>query len=257
MGQVRRISIAVTVSCALATAIATARGDETTFAVDSPPEATSTSTTRVEAVGPLSAKISPPVDPVEPVASSPPPTAAPITPPTGPTPTTRGGATPAPRATAAPPSRSRPADGRLADTKNGVGPDAAGAYQRPGKSETRLLELLNGEREDAGCAPLLVDEALSRAAKEHSSDMARQSYFSNNGPDGRGPAERARDAGYTGETAENIAKDATNATKVLASWLSEPSAKANIMSCTTTTVGIGVARSRAGITYWTADFGTE
>jgi uncharacterized protein YkwD len=80
--------------------------------------------------------------------------------------------------------------------------------------EQRIHDLINRERAAHGLSRLGLDDALSRIARGHSSDMAKRSYFSHDSPEGRDFSFRYREQGYacairTGKTihlgAENIA----------------------------------------------------
>jgi uncharacterized protein YkwD len=55
---------------------------------------------------------------------------------------------------------------------------------------------INAARADAGRAPLQSRTALAHAAEGHSDDMVGRRYFAHESPEGEGPADRARRAGY-------------------------------------------------------------
>jgi uncharacterized protein YkwD len=66
----------------------------------------------------------------------------------------------------------------------------------PSDLEQRVLELINAERAKQNLRPLELDLKLAEIARAHSRDMVKQGYFNHITPEGRGPAERSRAAGY-------------------------------------------------------------
>lgn len=131
----------------------------------------------------------------------------------------------------------------------------------------RILELVNQARA-AGhrcggkyfepVAPLSMDVALTRAALEHSRDMAAHDEFDHRGHDGSTPAARVETAGY-GEhriVGENIAAGAMNAGEVTEGWLESPAHCENIMDGRFSQVGIAYAENlkTASAVFWTQDF---
>jgi uncharacterized protein YkwD len=55
---------------------------------------------------------------------------------------------------------------------------------------------INAARADAGRSALTSRPALAKAARSHSADMVERRYFAHESPEGEGPADRARRAGY-------------------------------------------------------------
>ena len=100
---------------------------------------------------------------------------------------------------------------------------------------------------------------LGVAALTHSSDMARQKYFSHQGKDGSQVGERAGRAGYAWRRiSENIAVGMPSAQEAMAGWLSSPGHCANIMNRELTEMGAAFAinNDRGSRFYWTQVFGT-
>jgi uncharacterized protein YkwD len=128
------------------------------------------------------------------------------------------------------------------------GPPSAGAALL----ETQVLALVNTERENAGCGPLVADDRLAAVARAHSADMRSRGFFDHVDPDGVGPFDRAEAAGLTAR-AENIARGQQDAAGVMADWMSSPGHRATILNCTLTSVGIGVAEGSGG-PWWTQLF---
>jgi uncharacterized protein YkwD len=132
----------------------------------------------------------------------------------------------------------------------------------------RILELTNAARASArqcgrepfGAAPpLTLSPLLSRAALEHSKDMATHNLFDHRGSDGLSPGERVTRAGYKWRMAgENIASGMTSAEAVVSGWLASPHHCENIMGPRFTQMGVAwyyEVGSADGI-YWTQVFGT-
>ncbi|SDO37155.1 Uncharacterized conserved protein YkwD, contains CAP (CSP/antigen 5/PR1) domain [Klenkia soli] len=166
---------------------------------------------------------------------TPTPTEAPVTT-TEPVPTT-----PAPPQTAQAPVTAPP-------------PAPAAAPAAPGP-EGEVLALVNTERAAAGCGPVVADEGLAGVARAHSADMRDRGYFSHTSPDGQSPFDRAAAAGVSGARAENIAQGYADAASVMAGWMDSPGHRANILDCSLTRLGVGVADGDGG-PWWTQLFGS-
>lgn len=74
------------------------------------------------------------------------------------------------------------------------------------ESERKMLSLLNNERAGRGIGKVSVDEALTKAAREHARDMLKRGYFSHYTPEGDSPFDRLDkyNISYTA-AAENLA----------------------------------------------------
>ncbi|NNJ63764.1 MAG: CAP domain-containing protein [Dactylosporangium sp.] len=121
--------------------------------------------------------------------------------------------------------------------------------------EAEVITLVNAERRTAGCSALAADVALAQAARDHSTDMATRDYFSHETLEGVSFSARITAAGYTwSAAAENIAMGQKEATTVMSSWMNSSGHRANIVNCTYTEIGVGVAANAAGRLYWTQDF---
>ncbi|MGW6400332.1 CAP domain-containing protein [Streptomyces sp. NPDC055134] len=118
----------------------------------------------------------------------------------------------------------------------------------------RVLTLVNNERSKAGCSPLTMNAKLTKAAQDHSKDMASHGNMSHTGSDGSSPGDRITRAGYSWSSyGENVAYGYSTPEKVMAGWMSSPGHKRNILDCSFKEIGIGVAQPNS---YWTQDFGT-
>jgi uncharacterized protein YkwD len=89
---------------------------------------------------------------------------------------------------------------------------------------------INAARADAGRAPLRGRPALDDAAGGHSRDMVARRYFAHESPEGEGPADRARRAGYLrhavgwriGEVLAWSRGETLTAAAVVELWLGSP-----------------------------------
>ncbi len=117
-----------------------------------------------------------------------------------------------------------------------------------------MFALMNAERTANGCAPVAWDETLAQVARLHSADMVSRDYFEHMTPEGVSPEARGEAAGAT-VAAENIAAGYSTAAEVMAGWMSSEGHRGNILNCSLTSVGIGVAHGGSYGTMWTQDFG--
>ncbi len=126
-------------------------------------------------------------------------------------------------------------------------------------NEARAKGATCGTRAFPPALPLKWNDALARASRAHSLDMANQRYFNHQGKDGRMPAARATAAGYKWRrVGENIAVGQNSADEVVAGWLASPGHCINIMEAEFTEMGAAyaiydiVGKPRV---YWTQMFG--
>ncbi|MGM1063772.1 CAP domain-containing protein [Saccharothrix sp. Mg75] len=124
--------------------------------------------------------------------------------------------------------------------------------EAPVSPQAEVVALVNDARELAGCEPLTVDERVTAAARDHTSDMADRDYFSHTTPEGVDFAQRMRSAGYPNPGGENIAKGQRSAEQVMKAWMNSDGHRRNILNCGFTTIGVGLD-TRGW--YWTQNFG--
>ncbi|MCD8109571.1 MAG: leucine-rich repeat protein, partial [Clostridiales bacterium] len=110
-----------------------------------------------------------------------------------------------------------------------------------------VLELVNEEREAEGLSALVMDESLLETAMQRGSEIAL--LFSHTRPDGS-PCFSANSA----MNGENVAAGQTSASAVMESWMNSEGHKANILTSSYTTVGIGCFYHN-GVYYWVQNFG--
>ncbi|WP_443068675.1 CAP domain-containing protein [Streptomyces sp. NBC_01361] len=182
------------------------------------------------------------------------PTATPSAPRTAASPSARQttGTPSAPRTTASPSARQTTASPSAPRT---TASPSAPATTAPASGDTaRVLTLVNNERSKAGCSPLTMNAKLTKAAQDHSKDMASHRNMSHTGSDGSSPDDRITRAGYSWSSyGENVAYGYSTPEKVMAGWMSSPGHKRNILDCSFKEIGIGLAQPGS---YWTQDFGT-
>jgi uncharacterized protein YkwD len=130
-----------------------------------------------------------------------------------------------------------------------------------------ILDLVNaaraagrhcGAKYFAPVGPLAIDPALTRAASEHSRDMAAHDAFDHRGHDGSTPAVRIERAGFGAHrlVGENIAAGAMTPDEVTQGWLASPAHCENIMDARFTLIGIAYEENlhTPSAVFWTQDF---
>ncbi|WP_420627188.1 CAP domain-containing protein [Candidatus Leptofilum sp.] len=112
--------------------------------------------------------------------------------------------------------------------------------QKLGPEAQVVVDLINDEREKAGCAPLQVNSKLVAAAQGHSEDMAFNDFFSHTGSNGSSPGQRIAAQGYSYSTwGENIAAGYSTAASAVNGWMNSSGHRANILNCNYQETGVG------------------
>lgn len=113
--------------------------------------------------------------------------------------------------------------------------------------ETEACRLINIYRNRNGLPSLTVSADLSQYARIKSADMLNNRYFQHNSPTYGSPFTMMRSMGIRFTSAgENIASGYHTAQTVVNAWLASPAHRANILSTSYSTVGIGHTGG-----YWT------
>jgi uncharacterized protein YkwD len=175
---------------------------------------------------------------------------APPAPPAPPAPETTPAPAPVAEETAAPVSSRAPAATEQPDAS---APPQAAAEPADPSAEGQVLALVNTERAAAGCGALVGDDGLAAVARAHSADMRDRGYFDHVTPEGLDPFDRAERAGQTAR-AENIAMGQQDPAEVMTAWMNSPGHRANILDCSLTRLGVGIAQGSGG-PWWTQLFG--
>lgn len=125
--------------------------------------------------------------------------------------------------------------------------------------EAEVIQLVNNERVKNGCSALSPNPFLRQAAYLHSRDMGDNLFFDHTGSDGSNFVTRARRAGYGGSPrGENIAAGYGSPAAVMSGWMNSTGHRNNILSCTTTEIGVGYYQAGQGYGhYWTQVFGRD
>lgn len=122
------------------------------------------------------------------------------------------------------------------------------------ESEGQMLTLLNRERVQVGLGALVVDERLREAARGHSQEMFRLSYFAHESPVVGSPFDRMLRAGARFSLAgENLAY-APTVESAHRGLMNSPDHRKNILTPGFRRVGIGVARASGWGRMFTQNF---
>ena len=129
----------------------------------------------------------------------------------------------------------------------------------PSNFERSAFELVNEERRERGQEPLRWDAELSRLARGHSENMARENFFSHTDAKGLDTADRAAAVGVCGwrAIAENIAYNQGLDDPVgfaVERWMQSTKHRENILRPVFTHAGIGISRAADGRVYFTQVF---
>ncbi len=121
-------------------------------------------------------------------------------------------------------------------------------------AESEMVQLLNQARQQAGLAPLTVDDRLTRAAREHTKLLAQHGALSHQFSGEPSVTQRVAATGIRFNLdAENVALDSGTAADVHRGLMNSPRHRANIMNPDLNAVGVGVVR-QGSIMYVTEDF---
>jgi uncharacterized protein YkwD len=126
------------------------------------------------------------------------------------------------------------------------------------EDEQTIFDLTNKAREEEKLPPLKLNPLLTRIARAHSANMAKQGKLSHE-LDGKNPSQRMKDAGYAASWGgENVAdNDGDTATSTFQMWMESKAHKENILKDKYKEIGVGVARNAKGKVYYTQVFGTR
>ena len=168
-----------------------------------------------------------------------------------------------------------PLDIELGSLVEGVRP---GFNSKTYKTELLVFNEVNEVRGENGFNELIWDPLLADVARQHSLDMANQSYLAHESLAGKSPTERAEERGVEivkpvgmflqVGIGENIGEMPTGnvegygyvfsaediASAMISSWMSSPGHKENILNPRYDFIGVGVAHDGYGTYYLTQDF---
>jgi uncharacterized protein YkwD len=121
-----------------------------------------------------------------------------------------------------------------------------------------VARIVNRFRQARGLRPLQLEQGLMRSAIWKAQHMAHFFYFGHSDPAppvNRGVPERLAACGFGSGGSENIAYGYETAREVVTAWLRSPGHRRNIVSTTWRYLGVGVAVSHYGGTFWAQNFG--
>lgn len=119
--------------------------------------------------------------------------------------------------------------------------DDASAYL----TRVGTINFTNKARQENGSLPALKENSeLNLAAQNKLRDMLNQQYFEHISPDGKGPADQARAAGYEYVLiGENLALgNFKNDEALVDAWMHSPGHRANILNTSYQEIGVAVGR---------------
>jgi uncharacterized protein YkwD len=133
--------------------------------------------------------------------------------------------------------------------------------EKPSKSkfklsavEQKVLDLTNAERKKHDLPPLRLSPRLSKVARAHSANMAKQRKMSHI-LDEKNPADRVKAAGYPfGYIGENVGAGARQVDDMMKAWMNSKHHRENILNKNFTEIGIGVVRDGRRTPYYTQVF---
>ncbi len=126
-------------------------------------------------------------------------------------------------------------------------PPLVGQRNNPNSSLTRagVITWTNTNREQNGdLLPLTENSQLDKAAQLKLADMFKQQYFEHINPQGVGPADLAKQAGYNFiSEGENLALgNFTDDQDLLTAWMNSPGHRANILNVKYQEIGVAVGQ---------------
>jgi uncharacterized protein YkwD len=125
-------------------------------------------------------------------------------------------------------------------------------------AEIKIFELTNQERKKEDAKALKLNPALSKIARAHSENMARQGKMEHK-LDDKGADDRVREGGYKfSAMAENIAAgdDGAALENIMKAWMESKGHRANILEAEYTEIGVGIVRDKKGGLWLTQVFAT-
>jgi len=140
-----------------------------------------------------------------------------------------------------------------------------GAFDDRNYETTRLdiekaRSLINAYRAENGLKPLRLNPSLTKAAKEHSRDLAKWDRISHNGSDGSNPWKRVKRTGYPARlTAENVGTGQITIEEVFKGWQQSPGHNKNLLLSDAEEMGIALVHDPKTEfkTFWTLVLGSK
>ncbi len=114
------------------------------------------------------------------------------------------------------------------------------ATKAPVLSATKIIELTNQYRQEAGFKPVVLNTTLTEAAQTKTDDMFAKQYFEHIAPDGTTPAQLVLKSGYNYKTTgENLALgDFKDEADLVKAWYDSPGHRANMLNPDFVEIGV-------------------
>lgn len=125
----------------------------------------------------------------------------------------------------------------------------------PEQMAQEVFRLTNIERAKVGVAPLQYHTKLQQAAMIRAKEISI--LFSHGRPDGSVYTTAFSEAGVGCPDSENMGKGAFTAEQIVRAWMNSPGHRANMLSSTSTHIGVGFYKSSTGGYYWIQDFSSD
>lgn len=125
--------------------------------------------------------------------------------------------------------------------------------------QTAALKMINAYRREKGLKALKWDDTLARAAKIHSSDLAKWDRISHYGSDGSNPWDRVKRVGFKARlAAENVGTGQADLAEVFKGWQESPGHNKNLLLADATHMGLALVKDPKTEfkTFWTMVLGT-
>lgn len=125
----------------------------------------------------------------------------------------------------------------------------------PSGYASEVFDLINSQRSANGQSALTYSAEAAKVAQAKAEDMAAGNYFSHTSPTYGSAFDMLKANGVSYSSAgENIAKGQTSPSSVMKAWMNSSGHRANILSSSYKSVGIGCAADSSGTLYWVQVF---
>ncbi|MBI5208552.1 MAG: CAP domain-containing protein [Elusimicrobia bacterium] len=114
------------------------------------------------------------------------------------------------------------------------------------EAESALLVLLTQERGRRGLPPVAPDPALAQVARRWSGELRGMNKLAHLSPDGRGPAERAQEAGYAARALGEVLASGETVWDAHQALMASPAHRAAMLDLRYTHAGIGASVEPGG-----------
>ena len=125
----------------------------------------------------------------------------------------------------------------------------------PSGYASEVFDLINRQRSANSQSALTYSAEAAKVAQAKAEDMAANNYFSHTSPTYGSAFDMIKANGVSYSSAgENIAKGQTSPSSVMKAWMNSSGHRANILSSSYKSAGIGCAADSSGTLYWVQVF---